>query len=124
MITRFLIACALVIAALTMAVSWMTGVRGSSDSTAVVASMDRDEKLEEMLRYAVQELSFEIGARSLNRYGQLQRAAGFIEDVLKENAGKIAAVSRPDFLTDDPEPKANGLVGHLDEHQSPREIGQ
>lgn len=89
MITRFLIACALVIAALTMAVSWMTGVRGSSESTAVLASMDRDEKLEEVLRYTVQELSFEIGARSLNRYGQLQRSASFIEEVLKESGYQI-----------------------------------
>jgi hypothetical protein len=89
MITRFLIATALLILTLTSAIAWMTGVKGSPGLGSPDAPSAEEKKLAENLSDTVKELSFEIGARSWNRFGSLQRASERVEEMLDSFGYKV-----------------------------------
>ncbi len=82
MITRFLVACAVLILSAMLAVSWMTGLKGSSPGTSPRGVHRDSEEIAQDLADTVKELSFEIGPRSFHRFGSLQRAANTVDDML------------------------------------------
>ncbi len=83
MITRFLIVCSLIVLGTGLAIAWMTGVKGASGTGAASTTSSDEDRLSESLNDTVKELSFEIGARSLNRFSSMQKAVDRIGQVLR-----------------------------------------
>ena len=82
MITRFLIAIAVLILLSTLAVTWMTGFEGSTSQGSPPALTSEEERVRDGLEETVRELAFQIGSRSFNRAGSYGRALAYLEEGL------------------------------------------